>query len=1175
MIRALKSLFTARWFLSLIGAVVLALMVWFVGPLVAIAEVRPLEADWVRMVVILVILIVWGLWNLFAVMRQRKRESALEEGLAEQGRTRPGAGAAEAATAEEVKLLSERLDEAVATLKKTGQGRKRRAQYLYELPWYILIGPPGSGKTTVLLNSGLRFPLGDDREASVKGVAGTRNCDWWFADEAILLDTAGRYTTQDSDPGVDAGAWKGFLGLLRKSRPRQPINGAFVAISLSDLAGMDEAARQRHAQAVRSRLSELQGELGVRFPVYVLLTKADLLSGFVEFFEDLDREGREQVWGMTLPFDDASGGEGAVAGFDREFDALVDRLTARAMDRVQQESDISRRTAIFGFPSQVADLKGPVSRFLDHVFRPSRLEQRFLLRGVYLTSGTQEGRPIDRVMSAMGRAFGLAAPARAEGRGGRAYFIRDLLQKVAFAEAGLVNTNPRAEKRERMLRLGALAAAALLLIGGGIAWTVSYFGNQSLIAEAEAGVARYEQAAADLDPQAVNRPDPARVVPALNELRALPPGYGNDDWAPFELTFGLYQGDKLGGQGTAAYARGLEELLLPTLMARLEAQIADRLNKPDFLFAALKVYLMLAGEGPLEADLLRDWMVLDWERGLYPGTRNRVLREDLAEHLDALLAEGTLAYPPDGALVREAREILLREPAAERAYAMIAGGAEAAALPDWVLTEQVGSTAEGVIERGSGLPLDTPIDGLLTRRGFYAVFLPGVGSVIERIGREAWVLGRGQETLDVAARNTLRRRLLQIYYANYVDAWRGMLDDLQFKRPPTLNGTADLINRLATPTSPLWILLDLVAEETTLTEPPEASAAGAADTAASIADNASVGLRSRFGQALQEEFADRVERPGQPVEDAFRDLRRFMDGSGPDAVRATFERLFRRLEQASVSGAPIDPVLAEIDTSGMPGALAKPVRGLSSDVSGDVTEKARQKFAETWNGQVADACRQVTSGRYPFSRAARSSVPLPDFARLFGPGGLLARFWDETMQGMVDTSGKPWTWREGGPSQVGLPASMPEQFRRAEAIRTAFFGLGGTLPAVTFSLQPVELDPTAEQVTLSVDGTELSYAHGPVRRQDLKWPGEGGVRQARISFRPPASNGQGSATINGPWALFRLLDRADVERAGSPDRLNVTFRIGERYATWLLSAHSVENPFALRELRTFSCPPRL
>src|SRR5206468_1905853 len=110
------------------------------------------------------------------------------------------------------------------------------------------------------------------REA-VRGVGGTRNCDWWFTEEAVFLDTAGRYTTQQSDRDVDAAAWKSFLQLLKKSRPRRPINGVLVTISVGDLLQQPPAEREPHAQALRSRVQELYKELGVRIPVYVLVTK--------------------------------------------------------------------------------------------------------------------------------------------------------------------------------------------------------------------------------------------------------------------------------------------------------------------------------------------------------------------------------------------------------------------------------------------------------------------------------------------------------------------------------------------------------------------------------------------------------------------------------------------------------------------------------------------------------------------------------------------------------------------------------------------------------------------------------------------------------------------------------------------------------------------------------------
>ena len=205
-------------------------------------------------------------------------------------------------------MLGERLKEAMQKLKKMPGGKRGRRR-LYELPWYMFIGPPGAGKTTALVNSGLNFPLAEGKgPAALRGVGGTRDCEWWFTDQAVLIDTAGRYTTQDSQATVDAAGWLGFLRLLKKHRRRQPLNGALLAIGLSDLAALSEPERLAHAAAMRKRMRELHDELGVRVPVYVLFTKTDLIAGFVEFFDNLGKEEREQVWGMTLPLDETAEG---------------------------------------------------------------------------------------------------------------------------------------------------------------------------------------------------------------------------------------------------------------------------------------------------------------------------------------------------------------------------------------------------------------------------------------------------------------------------------------------------------------------------------------------------------------------------------------------------------------------------------------------------------------------------------------------------------------------------------------------------------------------------------------------------------------------------------------------------------------------------------------------------
>ena len=173
-------------------------------------------------------------------------------------------------------------------------------QYLYQLPWYVIIGAPGAGKTTALVNSGLHFPLADRfGKTALRGVGGTRNCDWWFTNDAVLLDTAGRYTT-----GKPARRRCRRMAKLRRAaekyRTRQPINGVMVTISVADLLSDSAEARAAGASALRKRLIELHEQLSIHFPVYVLVTKTDLLNGFMAYFGSFDKAQRDQIWGFTF-----------------------------------------------------------------------------------------------------------------------------------------------------------------------------------------------------------------------------------------------------------------------------------------------------------------------------------------------------------------------------------------------------------------------------------------------------------------------------------------------------------------------------------------------------------------------------------------------------------------------------------------------------------------------------------------------------------------------------------------------------------------------------------------------------------------------------------------------------------------------------------------------------------
>src|SRR3954451_23711900 len=226
-----------------------------------------------------------------------------------------------------------------------------------------------------------------------------------------------------------------------------------------------------HAAAIRRRLNELRDRLGVRLPVYAIFTKADLIAGFTEFFDDLDRENRRQVWGASFPL--ARGEAGAVGGFAAEFHALIERLNSRLFDRLQGERSPDRRALIAGFSAQVASLGAPLAEFLQEAFGGSRLDPAPMLRGFYFTSGTQEGTPIDRLTGVLTRAFGIdqrRAPSLRPEQG-RSYFLGRLVREVIFGEAMLGSERPGAARRRVLLRGGAFAAAAAARpLGGAPLW---------------------------------------------------------------------------------------------------------------------------------------------------------------------------------------------------------------------------------------------------------------------------------------------------------------------------------------------------------------------------------------------------------------------------------------------------------------------------------------------------------------------------------------------------------------------------------------------------------------------------------------------------------------------------------------------------------------------------------
>jgi type VI secretion system protein ImpL len=1157
-----------------IGLSSLAAVVYLAGPLVAFGEWHPLENYIIRDIAVLLLITAAASFTGFSVYRRRKASKDIAEGIS-----------GEAQTVNDEAVLKERMKDALATL-RTSSGNK--SGYLYDLPWYVIIGPPGAGKTTALVNSGLQFPLARGaKPAAIAGVGGTRYCDWWFTEEAVLIDTAGRYTTQDSDVKSDKESWFSFLDLLKKSRPRQPINGVLVAISVEDILTLPKQELAAHANAIRARLLDLHQRLKVDFPVYALFTKTDLVAGFSEFFSYLGEAGRRQVWGAT--FQTADKKTNMVGDIPVEFDQLLERLNEETIDRLQDEPAPQFRVQLFGFPAQMARLKQQIHDFLNQIFEPTRYHVNANLRGFYFTSGTQEGTPIDQLIGSLARNFGAEEVGRGAYSGsGKSFFLTDLISKVIIGEADWVSTDRGAVRRAFILKTVALSLIGLISIALLAGWLTSFKNNSNLIAQVEQADAEYATAGEPLIKQTViAERDFEKVLPLLQQLRNMPSGYASrKDPVPSIERYGLSQHSRLQSSAVAAYHTALERMFRPRLLYRLEEQINNKIADPAFIYEALKVYMMLGGLQPPDKPLISSWMQRDWADNLYPSATNANGRRLLEEHLTAMfdLEEGR---PPliqlDGNLIQEAQKSLARLSVAERAYQFLKSeAARDTDAGDWNAAKKAGADGATVFEATKGQPLDTiRVPAFFTYDGFHQKFIAGLGGIAERMNRDRWVLGEaGQQGAIDQQYNELPSRLLDIYGSEFALVWRDALAKLQLKKLMADKPRYEVLRALSAATSPMRQLIESIRDETALTRERAKPANAPANAKAN--DSTPPAL---FGKSLDGP-------PGAQIEAKFKPFQAVLEGDSTrrpiDSVIANLNEIAQNLtlmtENPQLAAQAVIALQNQVaalrnNAPRMPLPFSDMMRVAAAEFEGSLAASTAGQLLIALRDQITPVCQQTIGNRYPFVRASSQDVPIGDFAKLFSPSGLLDRFFTQYLAPYADTSGQDWAWRQDSPVGRTLAAETLKQFQRAAYIRDAFFQTGGNVPMVTLSVKPpianagveIKTDMSGTQiVSPSMPATPVtgSTAQAPkVTPTTVQWPGP----SQRTAILVGTGTEQPSVLERvGPWSLFRMLESGSL--VTKAETSSSTFIVAGNEVNYQISTGSIRNPLNLAAVREFRCP---
>jgi len=1181
---------------GLLGLIALCAAIFFGLPMTGVDF---LAALWFRLaliggIVFIVLLVAFIKWR-----RRRRAARALEDALVPQE--------VEGDTA----VLAEKMQNALATLRKRG-GKT----YLYDLPWYVIIGPPGAGKTTALANSGIEFPLSDAEGGVVEGFGGTRYCDWWFAEEAILIDTAGRYTTQDSDKEADEKSWNGFLSMLKKTRPRQPINGVVLAFSAEDMLTASDEQLTQHAQTVRARLAEIHETLKIDFPVYVLFTKADLIAGFREYFASFSASRRKKVWGVTFQTKDrkAKTHEQVVP----EFDKLVSRLSDEVMDRLTEEPDGISRIAIFGLPGQMALLRDNINDFLRRVFEPTRYASSAILRGFYFTSGTQEGTPIDQVLGAMSRneAAGAAAfsPSFMSGKG-KSFFLHDLLKEVIFAESDWVSHDLKAVRRAAALRATALALIALVTIGALGAFGYSYWQNAELVRTAAAEADAYERAAInEIQREKIDDTDLRPVIPYLNQLRNMPAGYGAAEEPSLWETFGLGQRGRLEQAAEEAYSDALERMLRPRLILDVERRLQDvrNIEETTQIYRALKVYMLLGPNAErVDDEAVQLWFEDQWA-GEFTSINDITLRDELSEHLAAMLElddDRDIQVDIDQEVVDRARAAIVQLPLVDQAYALIMDRASTAGLPDFNLVERTGDQSLIVFatdDPGGLQSLHVP--AVYTYEGFWAYFFPQLSEVGERLKEDQWVLGEQANAVDFDAQlGRLDRTLQSRYREDFGNAWNEMLGKIRLANMSADKPRYDALGAAASPVaSPILRLVNEVSNETRLTAeleglegitPDQLLAGGGGGEVADNLGNAAVQrLRSRSqgvqrilfdavtnngkNQARVNGSSDSVFRPIELIEEDFENWHLLLEGevgARPiDQILGDLEAIRANLRLADANPAQSQALLPQLlsNLTRNNSRLPEVVRGLVNDAEEDFRSDAKDATLEEMNraltNQITFNCRENITSVFPFANSPRQ-LATAEFGKFFGPGGDMDNYFNEFLAPHVERTSDGLAWRPDSPLADRLSPNALVQFDRAEKIRRAFFASGSTTPEVQISVAHVDSHSSVARAQLEINGTVILTKRGDPPKS-ATWPGNGAA--TTLALFPSLERDSAMMIRGGPWTIIQFLNAA-ASRQQNGSNMRATFNVGGRSITYDFTFNAVENPFTMRELREFGCPSSL
>jgi type VI secretion system protein ImpL len=1119
-------------------------------------EFRDFGLKWtlIGLIAVFAFIVVNHLWNWSRKWRARprKREQAAPKSAA--------------VIHEDDAALAAAISEASAALAKAGDFRAQRDP-IYRLPWRLVIGPEGSGKTSLVLNSGIEPQLLSGHAGEIGTTPGTRLCNIWLAKNTIFLEIGGRLFDGDLSRwtqllrvvrGTDSVPfWRRLLG---RQQHTTTLRGVIGCTDLREFtaASADPQRFERYCRNWNDRLRAISEVFGLKYPVYQVITKCDGIPFFQEYFHQLPESDTKQVLGSTLSNPVLAPGEVFAEveskRLTKAFRALYQSLAERRMTQLAYEPKPTLRPDIYEFPRELKRIRGPVVQFLIDAFRPDALRPAPFLRGYYFTAVREvemAAAPVaqtDDWQTIISRGSYSAdatqmfksdvpVPSIAKERSRRVTrrwaFVADLFHRVVLGDVPLqpaAVVDPRFELYRKKVLAGVLGVCGLAFLAFFVSWT----GNRTLLGDVENALT--VRARGDVTIGELRKLDALRLQ--VERLRN-----GANWW----MHLGLYSGNRILDVARTAYFRRFRQLLLDDLNREMTDQLKTADGAYDPVYRTLKTHITISSgkcavEPPLVSEVLKGVRNdIDSQRG---AEWQKLSDLQIEFYANELMHGNPAPLPEDAPAVDHGRDYLRKLGGVDRIYNAILSNARKSLAK----TKGLAALAPNYSQVLRG-PSEPPAAFLIEGWDFI---------VKESKDQKSALLGdcvlgdavdaANEAEIDPKKQADLAPEIQRLYIRDYIRNWKEFLNGYSVVPYGSVDDAVKKLETLSSNRSPLLALLALTADQTNFpTDGLQKKVQGLLQKVEKAA-----GLSTEVKAVASEVSGTPAEITQffQPVHWVVPPNSELWVTEKSAAYIDALSRLRGALQKIATSTDPAGRAAASQEAEPIKDAAYDAVRqiargfkpnGLDTVVQRLLREPIDQagRFiqkdlnlitAGDVNGKLSLICKPYggTFDKYPFRRGASQDASLEEFSAWFAPEtGHIWKFQMATLAELIQKEGSQWKAKTAPGQKLQVTAEMLSFLNRAEAIRSAFYAKGGDKPQITYSLRP-KLDPvfsSTSTVEVELDGQIHQFTS--VFQKQFNWPAASGARQgaiARIRTRDVAS---AFLQHSGPWGVFRMMDDAE------------------------------------------------